>query len=307
MLLGGMAGDDYKAGEHAASSPSGSSPESHNSDTSVEVGDARRGPLGLGLGLGLGSLGASPFGGRPPHTGPHAPPAPRQPHHAATAKELLLHPSLHPSLQSLPFMLPHPAFLPPAVSPAFMFPPGVLPRAFNNNNNTAAFNNNNNDYGKRFYLDSILQPPRPHYRDSDDAGHPDEARAPRRRVASPPTPQPKIAVAAPDDDHPMDLSVRGGPPLGAALGPRGPASDACSVGSGPEDADDDPRRPASTCSAGLADDDRSPSRGSRHGSAPSEAGDRADDEDEDEDVDVEVTRAPERTLRVIPLDLSART
>ncbi|KAK3923926.1 Protein embryonic gonad [Frankliniella fusca] len=271
LLLGGMGVDDYKHAEHAASSPSGSSPESHNSDTSVEVGDARlgaglhhRGPLHLqGHGLGLGAL-VAPFPSRPggPH-GPHAPPPPlpghpghpqhasRDARDAAAAKELLL----HQSLQSLPFMLPHPAFLQPPCS-AFMFPPGCLPRVFNNNNNnnnSPAFNNNNNEtleYSKRFYLDSILQQPRP----------------------------PGGGCAAPGDRD----------------------ADACSAASGADDADEagrgSVRRPASDAGR-PGDDDRSLS-------GASEAADR---DDEDEDVDVEVTRAPERTFRVIPLDLSARS
>lgn len=292
--------DEYKHSEHAASSPSGSSPESHNSDTSVEVGDGRlgghRGHLAShGLGHGLAGLGGlPPFAARPSplqHAG-GPPPTPSHP----TAKELLLHQSLH----SLPFMLPHPAFLQPHCPP-FMFPPGVLPRAFNNN--TTPFNNNNNneslEYSKRFYLDSILHAPRPHYRDHGDDGDAsdgvEEAKAPRRLPSSPPPP--KIAAAAPVDDHPMDLSVRGG-----GGGGGGAASDRdaeeCSVASGADDVEEPRRRPSSDA-GGLADDDRSVS-------GASGGGDR-DDEDEDEDIDVEVTRAPERVLRVIPLDLSART
>lgn len=306
LMLGMM--DEYKHSEHAASSPSGSSPESHNSDTSVEVGDGRLGGhrghhmghhASHGLGHGLGGLGGAlaPFPTRPSPLQPvqHGAGPPPPPHPAA--KELLL--PLHQSLQSLPFMLPHPAFL-QAHCPPFMFPPGVLPRAFNNN--TTPFNNNNNnnnetlEYSKRFYLDSILHAPRPHYRghgdhgdDGDVSDGAEEAKAPRRRPSSPP--QPKIAQAAPVDDRPMDLSVRSG---GSAASDRD--ADACSVGGGADDDVPRARRPSSDVGR-LADDDRSVS-------GASEGGGR---EDEDEEVDVEVTRAPERTLRVIPLDLSART
>ncbi|XP_034249581.1 knirps-related protein-like, partial [Thrips palmi] len=78
LLMLGMV-DEYKHSEHAASSPSGSSPESHNSDTSVEVGDGRLGGhrghhpghgLSHGLSHGLGGLGGlggalPPFPARP--------------------------------------------------------------------------------------------------------------------------------------------------------------------------------------------------------------------------------------------------
>ena len=263
MLLLGM--DEYK---HSAS-PSGSSPESHNSDTSVEVGDGRRGLLGSfparpvphGVGVGVGPAG-----------GQHA------------AKDLLM------PFSPLASMLPHPAFLPPH---PFMFPSNYLPRLQSGlQPPPPPFNNNNNEtleYSKRFYLDSILQTPaRLHFRDEEE----DEDALRRRRSPSPaPPPSPRVppllASRPPLDDHPMDLSVKGSAPS------IGPSSDR-GRDSGDEDADGRP------LSRGSGADDTSDARSAR--SPRSEH----PDEDEDEDVDVEVPRAPERTLRVIPLDLSAR-
>ncbi|XP_026481495.1 knirps-related protein [Ctenocephalides felis] len=154
MLLGL---DDYK---HASTSPSVSSPDSHNSDSSVEVGDRRHANLLL-----------------------HKPPT-TEAQQLPSSKDLFL-PLTFPGLGQLP-MLPPPGFLPPpgafaaqhllfqnAFHPA-LYPhhhQGLLKPAPPNNNNSITNNNNNNSrytpdqnatgttetFTKRFYLDAVLK------------------------------------------------------------------------------------------------------------------------------------------------------
>ncbi|GLG95941.1 Knirps-related protein [Gryllus bimaculatus] len=143
MLLGL---DEYKH----SSSPSVSSPESHNSDSSVEVSDARlggRGGVGGSVGGGVGGGGAfkSPGGGVDGHG------VPAGPHHH------LPMPLPFPSLATLGHaVFPH-SFLPsfaaqPGAPGALLFPPGAPYLYTINNNHEVA-----DMYSKRFFLDAVLQ------------------------------------------------------------------------------------------------------------------------------------------------------
>jgi len=154
LLLLGL--DEYKN----STSPSISSPESHNSDTSVEVSETR---LLAGGGLFLNNTKCSPEQ-RP----------------GSNVKDTFM-PLPFASLASLGPTFPHPAAFftnPTATSQhsGFLFPsstffyhhqpPKLYPNLLkNNNNNRYAHNNNNNNnnnnngdlYSKRYILDAILR------------------------------------------------------------------------------------------------------------------------------------------------------
>jgi nuclear receptor subfamily 0 group A len=151
LLLLGL--DEYKN----STSPSISSPESHNSDTSVEVSETR---LLAGGGLFLNNTKCTPDQ-RPGSNG----------------KDMFM-PLPFASLASLGSTFPHPAAFfpnPTATSQhsAFLFPPSSFfyhqqpPKSHhnmlkkNNNNNRYTNNNNTNNngdvYSKRYILDAILR------------------------------------------------------------------------------------------------------------------------------------------------------
>jgi nuclear receptor subfamily 0 group A len=153
LLLLGL--DEYKN----STSPSISSPESHNSDTSVEVSETR---LLAGGGLFLNNTKCSPE--QRPGSNP---------------KDTFM-PLPFASLASLGPSFPHPAafFTNPTASShhsGFLFPsstffyhhhqqPKFYPSVLKNNNNRYAHNNNNSNnnnngdlYSKRYILDAILR------------------------------------------------------------------------------------------------------------------------------------------------------
>ena len=156
LLLLGL--DEYKN----STSPSVSSPESHNSDTSVEVSDR----LLTGGGLFLNSSNAKCSVDQPPQ---------RPGSDGIVGKDMFVPLPFFTSLG--PVFPPSAAFLPPSatfngVAPqhnAFLFPPSSYIYSqhksslsiLKNNNNRFTHNNNdplNGDvYTKRFYLDAILQ------------------------------------------------------------------------------------------------------------------------------------------------------
>ncbi|KAJ9595002.1 hypothetical protein L9F63_013724, partial [Diploptera punctata] len=154
LLLLGL--DEYKN----STSPSVSSPESHNSDTSVEVSDRLLTGGGLFLNNNNPKCSVDQQPQRPGSNG---------------IKDMFVP---LPFLTSLGPVFP-PSFLPPSATfngtghqPApFLFPPSSIlypqhktsQSLLKNNNNNNRFTQNNNDtvvgdvYSKRFYLDAILQ------------------------------------------------------------------------------------------------------------------------------------------------------
>lgn len=130
--------DEYKK----STSPSVSSPESHNSDTSVEVSETR---LLAGGGLFLNSNTKCPSEQLP----------------GSNTKDMFM---------PLPFAFPQAAaFFPPSQHSTFLFPPSSFlyhqqpPKSHqsvlknNNNNNRYTHNNNGDACSKRFFLDAILR------------------------------------------------------------------------------------------------------------------------------------------------------
>jgi nuclear receptor subfamily 0 group A len=151
LLLLGL--DEYKN----STSPSISSPESHNSDTSVEVSESR---LLTGAGLFLNNNTTTTTTKGSPEQRP-----------SSNSKDMFM-PLPFASLTSLAPTFPHSAaFFPPSAAASqhstFLFPPSSFlyhqqpPRShqsvLKNNNNRYTHNNNGDVYSKRFFLDAILR------------------------------------------------------------------------------------------------------------------------------------------------------
>ncbi|XP_067002545.2 knirps-related protein [Anabrus simplex] len=208
MLLGL---DEYKN----STSPSISSPESHNSDSSVEVSDARlasRGGLYLNkcgelqqhhhhhhpqhvpkdmfVPLPFASLAS--LGHVFPPTAPFLPPS-----SAAAAFN---------GTQHQPFLFPPSSYLYPPHAPKPLPPHGLLKTTTTNNNNRYIQNNNNNNnnepshvdvYHKRFFLDAVLQSQRSPSAEEEEEEDDDDTETEGDGVVSP-LPQ----------ENPMDLSMK---------------------------------------------------------------------------------------------------
>ncbi|XP_022191492.2 knirps-related protein isoform X2 [Nilaparvata lugens] len=149
-------------------SPTISSPESHNSDSSVEAGDGRR----------LSDKNNSPY--YKPAAGPYLP---------------------FPSLATL---LPHPAFFPPNFPPHQQTSPLIFPspnyHLFQPKPAYPTAHIEEEDYGKRYFLDAVLrsQQRSPTIR-RDSSGTHDDEDCPEDDVEH---------GGMDDDDVPMDLSVK---------------------------------------------------------------------------------------------------
>ncbi|KDR13407.1 Protein embryonic gonad [Zootermopsis nevadensis] len=211
LLMLGL--DEYKN----STSPSISSPESHNSDTSVEVSETR---LLAGGGLFLNNNNNTKC------------PAEQRP--GSNTKDMFV---------PLPFAFPHPAtFFPPSQHSAFMFPhssflyhqqpPKSHQSVLKNNNNNNNNKKNGDAYSKRFFLDAILRSQQSpsggstSREDEDDEDDDDEEET--TEAAASPKHQPtmtrstnkgtiltmsRILASPHHEDHeqenPMDLSMKG--------------------------------------------------------------------------------------------------
>lgn len=174
LLLLGL--DDYKHHHQSSTSPSVSSPESHNSDSSIEISDARRNGMHLFPGL------------IPPHFLP--PPGllfpPGYPHPLYSGL-------LQPSAQAMACALNN-----------------------NNNNNSKLARNHNTSpangiaevFSKRVFLDAVLQSqrsPTPIVEDNDEISVRAHSVTPTPSDVTPPIPP---SSCSPIQDNPMDLSMK---------------------------------------------------------------------------------------------------
>ncbi|XP_053688139.1 knirps-related protein-like [Sabethes cyaneus] len=215
MLLGL---EEYS--KHPSASPSVSSPDSHNSDSSNEINDRRNALLRQGKLHDASSINKElflplPFGGLPLMP----PPGFLPPSH-------LMFPGFHPALYPH-----HQGLLKPADPTTILsssplannnsrFTPNHNTSTHNNNNNTS--NNNNSSapaqtetkspdsFSKRFYLDAILESQR--CPSNETAGSAKEEPEPEEVVPATMTPprSPTIVRGTVQQDNPIDLSMKTG-------------------------------------------------------------------------------------------------
>lgn len=202
MLLGL---EEYS--KHPSASPSVSSPDSHNSDSSNEINDRRNALLRQGKLHDSPTINKElflplPFGGLPLMP----PPGFLPPSH-------LMFPGFHPALYPH-----HQGLLKPADSPII----SSSPLANNNsrytpNHNTSSANTNStpvetkspDSFTKRFYLDAVLESQR--CPSNETAGSAKEEPEPEEVVPATMTPpRSPAAVAGPQQDNPIDLSMKTG-------------------------------------------------------------------------------------------------
>ncbi|XP_052564050.1 knirps-related protein-like isoform X1 [Culex pipiens pallens] len=209
MLLGL---EEYS--KHPSASPSVSSPDSHNSDSSNEINDRRNALLRQGKLHDSPSINKElflpmPFGGLPLMP----PPGFLPPSH-------LMFPGFHPALYPH-----HQGLLKPAEAPILSSSPlaNNNSRFTPNHNNTSSNNNSNSNvttptetrkspdpFTKRFYLDAVLESQR--CPSNETAGSAKEEQEPEEVVPATMTPprSPAAAAAAPQQDNPIDLSMKTG-------------------------------------------------------------------------------------------------
>nr|XP_029715754.1 knirps-related protein-like isoform X2 [Aedes albopictus] len=202
MLLGL---EEYS--KHPSASPSVSSPDSHNSDSSNEINDRRNALLRQGKLHDAPTINKElflplPFGGLPLMP----PPGFLPPSH-------LMFPGFHPALYPH-----HQGLLKPADTPII----SSSPLANNNsrytpNHNTSSANTNTtptetkspDSFSKRFYLDAVLESQR--CPSNETAGSAKEEPEPEEVVPATMTPpRSPAAVAGPQQDNPIDLSMKTG-------------------------------------------------------------------------------------------------
>ncbi|XP_055628750.1 knirps-related protein [Toxorhynchites rutilus septentrionalis] len=194
--------------KHPSASPSVSSPDSHNSDSSNEINDRRNAllrqgklheqpPMNKELFLPL------PFGGLPLMP----PPGFLPPSH-------LMFPGFHPALYPH-----HQGLLKPADSPILSSSPLANNNSrFTPNHNTSNNNNTNNSaphaetkspdsFAKRFYLDTVLDSQR--CPSNETTGSAKEEPEPEEVAPVTMTP-PRSPTVAPQQDNPIDLSMKTG-------------------------------------------------------------------------------------------------
>lgn len=196
MLLGF---DDYK---HTSASPSVSSPDSHNSDSSVEVGDRRNNLIRQSitrdsmasfnkeLFLPLSFPGLSPMQMMPP-------PGFLPPTH-------LMFPGYHSSLYAQ-----HQGLLKPAIEPPLIRSPSI---ANNNNRFVPNHNSKSSEEAKRYFLDAVLKSQRSPINTSIKTEEDEEdtdvvsMTPPRSPIATPRSPSSRPTVHS--QDNPIDLSMK---------------------------------------------------------------------------------------------------
>ncbi|XP_065078958.1 knirps-related protein-like [Ochlerotatus camptorhynchus] len=202
MLLGL---EEYS--KHPSASPSVSSPDSHNSDSSNEINDRRNALLRQGKLHEVPTINKElflplPFGGLPLMP----PPGFLPPSHLMFSG---FHPALYPHHQGL---------LKPADSPILSSSPLANNNSrFTPNHNTSSSNSNTTptetkspeSFSKRFYLDAVLESQR--CPSNETAGSAKEEPEPEEVAPAPMTPpRSPAAVAGPHQDNPIDLSMKTG-------------------------------------------------------------------------------------------------
>ncbi|XP_055597997.1 knirps-related protein [Uranotaenia lowii] len=205
MLLGL---EEYS--KHPSASPSVSSPDSHNSDSSNEINDRRNALLRQGKLHEPPSINKElflplPFGGLPLMPPPgFLPPSP------------LMFSGFHPALYPH-----HQGLLKPADTPIISSSPlaNNNSRFTPNHNQTSSANNNStptetkspDSFTKRFYLDAVLESQRcPSNETSGSAKEEPEPEEVVPVTMTPPRSPAASTVAAPQQDNPIDLSMKTG-------------------------------------------------------------------------------------------------
>ncbi|XP_062534777.1 knirps-related protein-like isoform X1 [Armigeres subalbatus] len=203
MLLGL---EEYS--KHPSASPSVSSPDSHNSDSSNEINDRRNALLRQGKLHDSPTINKElflplPFGGLPLMP----PPGFLPPSH-------LMFPGFHPALYPH-----HQGLLKPADSPILSSSPLANNNSrFTPNHNTSSVNTNStpvetkspDSFSKRFYLDAVLESQR--CPSNETAGSAKEEPEPEEVVPATMTPprSPAAVPASSQQDNPIDLSMKTG-------------------------------------------------------------------------------------------------
>ncbi|KAJ6645307.1 Knirps-related protein [Pseudolycoriella hygida] len=191
MLLG------YEEYKHSSASPAVSSPDSHNSDSSVEVGDRRNFLIRQSVNPNMALF--------------QLPQLPQLPFADLNPLAMMPPPRVHQILfptYNASFYAQHQSLLKPAIEPSLINSPSS-----NNNNRLEPNYNKCAEEVKRYYLDAVLKSQRsPAIKREQDEDEDDTREIvvsmtpPRSPVAV--SRSPSLASQAPSQDNPIDLSMK---------------------------------------------------------------------------------------------------